>query len=68
MNIFDRLVEAYYDCRFKLEDSYYAIRYKITDIIDGVRDASESIVPEKDIEFSAPIKKKKTRSKKKKKK
>jgi hypothetical protein len=58
MNLIDRIIDAYYAVRFKLEDLAYAAKYKFVDFEDSVK----SFVPLK------PVKsKKKTKAKKKKK-
>lgn len=67
MNIFDKILDAYYDVRFKVEDAYYAIRYKITDLVNGVKNTSDKVVKELEEEFVKPAKRKKAKTKKKKK-
>jgi len=67
MNIFDKIFDAYYDIKFKIEDLYYASCYKVNDIVDSVKNTSSGVVDDFEQEFIKPVKKKKTKSKKKKK-
>jgi hypothetical protein len=58
MNLIDRLIDAYYAVRFKLEDFACAVRYRFADFDDSI----------KSLEPLKPVKsKKKTKAKKKKK-
>ena len=58
MNLIDRLIDAYYTVKFKLEDLACAARYKFVYFEDSV----------KSFELPKPVKrKKKTKAKKKKK-
>lgn len=60
MNILDKVLDAYYFVRFKVEDAIDEIKFKLYNLKDGVQNDLESFVEK-------PAKKKKAKSKKKKK-
>jgi hypothetical protein len=71
MNLFDKVLDAYYDIRFKIEDTIDSIKFRVSDIVDGVKgckdensDANDTFDIEEPVK---PKKKKKAKAKKKKK-
>lgn len=70
MNLFDKVLDAYYDIRFKIEDTIDSIKFRVSDIVDGVKGYKDENTDDPAFDFEEPIKpkkKKKAKAKKKKK-
>lgn len=70
MNLFDKVLDAYYDIRFKIEDTIDSIKFRVSDIVDGVKGYKDENADDHTFDFEEPVnpkKKKKAKAKKKKK-
>ena len=63
MSLFDKVLDVYYDVKFKVEDAVDNIKFKLYNVIHGVSVVSD----EELIKTSKKVSKKKAKSKKKKK-
>jgi hypothetical protein len=63
MSLFDKVLDVYYDVKFKVEDTVDNFKFKLYDVIHGVHIVSD----EELIKASKKASKKKAKSKKKKK-
>jgi len=73
MKLFDKVLDAYYDIVFRVEDLISTVKYKVVDLVDSVKGHSSELdnwsSKELDLVDEEPVKKikKKKTSKKKKK-
>jgi len=71
MRLFDKVLDAYYDVVFRVEDLINTVKYKALDLVDSVKGHKEDICTwetEEVVPVEEPVKKKKKKKTSKKKK
>lgn len=71
MKLFDKVLDAYYDTIFRVEDLIDTVKYKVLDLVDSVKGHNQDVCTwdtEDVVASEEPVKKKKKKTSKKKKK